>query len=168
MKILIYFLASLILVGCKFKKTDKKLNFLQCEELVAAIDAYAFREVGIGPNKILQIDGLSLYRENTKLYNHRKLVDLVFINDSMFCAQNNMSMWELDTIYSKVVNCNCEQLIIENDAYFFITGSWIDASWGEVYSKSALSGMEEKFTFNRIQEIKPNKKRTNWFHFYAD
>jgi len=168
MRILVYSLVFVILAGCKFKQTNKNLNFLQCEELVAFIDSYDFHRVRMGPNKILQIDGLSLYRDNTKFHNHRKLAGLVFINDSMFCAQNNMAMWELDTIHSKVITCNCEQLIIENDAYFFITGSWIDAIWGEVYSKKGLSGSEKDFTFDRVQEIKPNKKRANWFHFYAD
>jgi hypothetical protein len=35
-------------------------------------------------------------------------------------------------------------------------------------SKKGLSGSEKDFTFDRVQEIKPNKKRANWFHFYAD
>ena len=166
-KVPILFIYIIFIYSCGTEKYDLKINYEKSIKLIELVDNYGISEVFVDREKNLIINGKVIVdsievKNEIKPGEYNKVSKIDLINELKITSE------KIDSIQILMNESNNIKLNIENGAYFFMTGSWIDAQWGKVYSERDLNNMENDFKFERIKDIKPIKNKLNWYNYYAD
>tara|TARA_Y100000385_G_scaffold276770_1_gene322922 strand:+ start:1522 stop:2091 length:570 start_codon:yes stop_codon:yes gene_type:complete len=158
----------LLLNSCGFNRNELEINFDQSIEVANLMDKFSIQELTISRDNHIRLDNLLILPDSVDRHGIEPSHGDSIVSLTEWTNATGFSKTELSNLKRLLTESNNTKIVKENGAFFFMTGSWIDAQWGKVYSKTDISNQEDSFSFGRVQEIEPIKDRPNWFDYYVD
>lgn len=158
-----------LLTACGMKRKERKIDFEKSVKLGELLKSLSIQEISV-----LQYGGALKINDQIVVSDSINLdaLELCKIHECLHETQwvelSIMTKSDLVAIKELLKESNNVKVISDQGAFFFMTGSWIDAQWGKVYSTSDIIGKEGVFEFEGVKEITPIEDFSNWFEYYAD
>ena len=166
---ILFGLIFLLLVNsCEFKRNEREINFDQSIELANLMAKYSIQELSISRDSLIRINNLIIVPDSIDQQGIETIHRDSLVTMSYWIRSTGFTNIDLSDLKHLLTESNNFKIVMENGAFFFMTGSWIDAHWGKVYSKTDITDQEDLFKFDRVKEIEPIKNQPNWFDYYAD
>jgi hypothetical protein len=158
----------LFINSCNFEKNERQIDFEKSVELAKYMGDFSINQLAIHRSGFLKVDNYVILPDSVD----KDSIE-IGLNDSLihqidWLKTSDLTKKKLNEIKRLLIDSNNEKINYENGAYFFMTGGWIDAQWGKVYSISDISDKEDFFKFERIKDIDPIENKQNWFDYYID
>ena len=166
--ILIELIILLILSSCGLNRNERELNFDQSIELANLMDKLSIQELAISRDNYIRLNNFVIIPDSIDFHGIESSYGDSIVTLSEWTKATGLTKTDLSNLKRLLTESNNAKIVIDNGAFFFMTGSWIDAHWGKVYSETEISDQEDLFKFDRVKDIEPIKNQQNWYDYYAD
>lgn len=158
----------LLINSCSSAKNERQIDFEKSTELAEYMENFSIDQLSVHKNGFLQFDNYIILPDSVDKETVEINLRDSLIHQTDWLRSSKLTEKQLGEIKSLMIESNNEKVNHDNGAFFFMTGSWIDAQWGKAYSKLDISDKVDFFTFERIKEIEPIENKQNWYDYYAD
>jgi hypothetical protein len=159
---------SLLFNSCGINRNEREINFDKSIELAKLMDKFSVQELTITRDNHIRLNNLVIIPDSIEPQGIQLSFRDSIVTTSDWIYATGFKETDLSNLKRLLKESNNIKIIKDNESFFFMTGSWIDAQWGKVYSKTDISNKKDSFKFERVQEIEPIKDQPNWFDYYID